>query len=126
MYAGLVKREETWYNVVSRLASQWNHWNTSVRGDSYSDCAILDTNTGRSGDSGYFSPVGAVVILWYLWTLGSLLTDNCKVELCPVCLFPQFPVDLQLRGVCLDSEVDKFYILHSDTELHGHTGSVLR
>ena len=48
------------------------------------------------------------------------------MELCPVCLFPQFPVDLQLRGVCLDSQVDKFYILHSNTELRGHTGSVLR
>ena len=48
VYAGLVKKDETWFNVVSRLASQWNNWNTSVRGDSYSDCAILDTNTGIS------------------------------------------------------------------------------
>ena len=69
------------------------------------------------------------------------MTDNCKVELCPVCRFLslqvlvlmcpvcrflQFPVELQLRGVCLDSEVDKFYVLHTSTELHGHGGSVLR
>ena len=56
---------------------------------------------------------------------GFLLKDNCKYELCPVCLFPDFPVDLQLRGVCLESQVDKFYVLHNSTELHGHGGSVL-
>ena len=56
---------------------------------------------------------------------GLLLKDNCKFELCPVCMFPDFPVDLQLRGVCLDSPLDKFYVLHNSTELHGHGGSVL-
>ena len=56
---------------------------------------------------------------------GLLLKDNCKFELCPVCMFSDFPVDLQLRGVCLESQVDKFYVLHNSTELHGHGGSVL-
>ena len=58
-------------------------------------------------------------------TPGLLLKDNCKFELCPVCMFPEFPVDLQLRGVCLASPVEKFYLLHNSTELHGHGGSVL-
>ena len=53
------------------------------------------------------------------------MKDNCKFELCPVCMFRDFPVDLQLRGVCLDSPVEKFYLLHNSTELHGHGGSVL-
>ena len=58
-------------------------------------------------------------------TAGLLLKDNCKFELCPVCMFPDFPVDLQLRGVCLDSPVDKFYVLLNSRELLGHGGSVL-
>ena len=33
-------------------------------------------------------------------------------------------MDLQLRGVCLDSPVEKFYVLHNSTELHGHGGSL--
>ena len=61
-----------------------------------------------------------------MFPAGSLLTHNCKVDLCPVCLFHQFPVELQLRGVCLDSPVDKFYVLHSSGELHGQGGSRLR
>ena len=61
-----------------------------------------------------------------LMSAGLLLKDNCKFELCPVCMFSDFPVDLQLRGVCLDSQVDKFYVLHNSTELHGHSGSLLR
>ena len=60
-----------------------------------------------------------------MFPAGSLLTHNCKVDLCPVCLFHQFPVELQLRGVCLDSPVDKFYVLHSSAELHGQGGSRL-
>ena len=52
------------------------------------------------------------------------MKDNCKFELCPVCEFREFPLDLQLRGVCLDSPVEKFYVLHNSTELHGHGGSL--
>ena len=58
-------------------------------------------------------------------TAGLLLKDNCKFELCPVCMFPDFPVDLQLRGVCLDSPVDKFFVLLNSRELLGHGGSIL-
>ena len=62
----------------------------------------------------------------YVGAAGTLVTHNCKLQLCPVCRFLQFPVDFQLRGVCLESPVDKFYVLHNSTELHGHSGSLLR
>ena len=39
--------EGTWYDVTRAVASQWENWNTSVRADSYSDCAVLDTDTGN-------------------------------------------------------------------------------
>ena len=109
--------EGTWYDVTRAVASQWENWNTSVRADSYSDCALPDTDTVEGREE---------TETCYVGTAGTLVTHNCKLQLCPVCRFLQFPVDFQLRGVCLESPVDKFYVLHNSTELHGHSGSLLR
>ena len=47
MYGGLVRRGDTWLNVNTKRPSQWTNWNSSVRPDPYSDCAILNTLTGK-------------------------------------------------------------------------------
>ena len=120
MYAGLVKKEETWYDVTTASPALWADWASGDSDGSYSDCAQLDIKTGEGEEGGEIFLDNCCDD-----TAGSLLKDNCKFELCPVCMFPEFPVDLQLRGVCLASPVEKFYLLHNSTELHGHGGSVL-
>ena len=37
-----------------------------------------------------------------------------------------FPVDFQLRGVCLHSQVDSFFLLKTPTELKGHGKSTIK
>ena len=135
MYAGLVKKDQTWYDVTTTLPAHWADWSSDGSDGSYSDCAKLDIKTGEYNwgyisifynDKFLFAPAATLSFLdLSLTPAGLLLKDNCKYELCPVCVFADFPVDLQLRGVCLDSPVEKFYVLHNSTELHGHGGSVL-
>ena len=91
-----------WLDINTRQENQWNQWNVTSQDDSYSDCALLDLKTGY------------------------LLTDNCRVELFPVCKFSNFPVDFQLRGVRLDGPADSFYLLKSPTELKGHGKSSIK
>ena len=47
VYAGLVKREETWYDVVTARPALWADWASGASDDSYSDCAQLDIKTGE-------------------------------------------------------------------------------
>ena len=102
MYAGLILINGVWLDVNTRLENQWNQWNVSFQDDSYTDCALIDLKTGY------------------------LIKDNCKVELYPVCRFSRFPVDFQLRGVCLHSQVDSFFLLKNPTELAGHGKSTIK
>ena len=55
VYAGLVKKEEIWYDVKTTLPAQWADWNNTASDGSYSDCAKLDVKTGEYNWGKYFS-----------------------------------------------------------------------
>ena len=47
VYAGLVKKDETWYDVRTARPAQWAEWRSSGSDDSYSHCVQLEIKTGQ-------------------------------------------------------------------------------
>ena len=45
--------------------------------------------------------------------------EQCNAVTCPLCEFQEFPVSFMLRGVCLESQVDKYFVLLDSDELLG-------
>ena len=49
--------------------------------------------------------------------------DRCTYSFCPVCEYEENSKDFQLRGVCLDSNVDTFYIFVNTSYMLGYINS---
>ena len=45
--------------------------------------------------------------------------EQCNAVTCPICEFREFPVSFMLRGVCLESQVDKYFVLLDSDQLLG-------
>ena len=100
LYAGYSDRvmEGDWRDVVQGTPLNWTNWGVGEPLDSLSsyDCAFINTQTRVFTD--YF----------------------CTSQKCPVCQFTRYTT-FRLRGVCLDSQVDTFYVLKSSRELIGNS-----
>ena len=68
----------------------------------YDNCLLFDTNTGE------------------------LSPDLCHIQLCPICVFNDWPVEFQLRGMemeTLENNLDSHYYLINSSHLIGKTKS---
>ena len=56
---------------------------------------------------------------------GKLYKDRCQLKKCPICYFPDWPTELQLRGISIEEaeEIDSNYYLLNSTHLMGKTKS---
>ena len=100
LYAGYTDRvrEGEWRNVLDGSESlNWTNWDVGEPSNGLSsyDCAFI--NQQKKFDD-YF----------------------CTDKKCPICRFGRYRT-FRLRGVCLDSQVDSFYVLKSSRELLGNS-----
>ena len=100
LYAGYTDRDKEgdWRDVVQGTPLNWTNWYVGEPSGylaSY-DCAFINTETRKFGD--------------YL----------CYSLKCPICQFARYR-RFRLRGVCLDSQVDTFYVLKTSRELLGNS-----
>ena len=52
----------------------------------------------------------------------SFQSENCVEKTCPICLFKQWPSELQIRGIPQSCDLDSFYYLPNATSLIGQHG----
>ena len=64
-------------------------------------------------------------VLVNLLESGKLYKDRCQLKQCPICYFPDWPTELQLRGISIEEaeEIDSNYYLLNSTHLMGKTKS---
>ena len=65
MYSGLVKVEESWYDVKTARPAQWADWSQAGSDESYSDCAKLDIKTGQQNIFSFYKYHKAELELCY-------------------------------------------------------------
>ena len=99
VYSGFWKNDGHFESKVSGERMNWTIKNS--RNSPFGDCALLDLNNEI------------------------FLQERGSIEKCPICYFPDWPAEFQLRGISIEEaeEIDSSYYLVNSTHLIGKTKS---
>ena len=102
-YGGYSDQEEEghWVSAVTGTAVNWDDWDEK-QPTNYTNYDCVEISSGYD----------------------KLLAFHCSVPYCPICQVWEMKT-FQLRGVCLESQVDKYFLMVNSTYFSGYTRSDL-
>ena len=99
VYTGFERIDSQWVDVSTQEPIPWYDWKISPEEDGY-DCVVQDLYDGNMDNV------------------------HCDTELCPFCQMEEMKTFV-LHGLCQGSSVDRLFVMKTESELLGYTGSTM-